>query len=170
MKVKLVKQGDRWVLYNEDGSKMALSTESPYNKLSIKNCEEIQRGYDLDELALTHADLKLIDDDERYYQGHKCDKHDSFIEGFQKALEILGDKKFSEDDLRLAMHFGKFGEANSQTTTIGFIKSLQQTEWDVEICCYIGNGDKESDSFKDPLVTNTGIPKLDDGCLILRRI
>ena len=68
------------------------------------------------------------------------------------------------------MHFGKFGEANSQTTTIGFIKSLQQTEWDVEICCYIGNGDKESDSFKDPLVTNTGIPKLDDGCLILRRI
>ena len=52
-----------------------------------------------------------------------------------------------------------------------YIQSLQQTEWDVEICCYIGNGDKESDSFKDPLVTNTGIPKLDeDGCLILRRI
>ena len=165
MKVKLVKQGDRWVLYNEDGSKMALSTESPYNKLSIKNCEEIQRGYDLDDLAKIEYPICEVWNDEE-----ALIRELAFKKGFQKALEILGDKKFSEDDLRLAMHFGKFGEANSQTTTIGFIKSLQQTEWDVEICCYIGNGDKESDSFKDPLVTNTGIPKLDDGCLILRRI
>jgi hypothetical protein len=47
----------------------------------------------------------------------------------------------------------------------------QSTEIEVDVRCWIGNGDKESDSFKDPLVTNTGIPKLDDdGCLILRRI
>ena len=47
---------------------------------------------------------------------------------------------------------------------------FQDNEWEVEICCYIGNGDKESDSFKDRIVTNTGIPKLDDnGCLILKR-
>jgi hypothetical protein len=43
-------------------------------------------------------------------------------------------------------------------------------EWDIEVCCYLGNGDKESDSFKDRFVTNTGIPKLDaNGCLILKR-
>jgi len=51
------------------------------------------------------------------------------------------------------------------------IQSLQQpTEIEVEIRCYVGNGDKESDSFNDPLVTNTGIPKLDEnGCLILKK-
>ena len=50
-------------------------------------------------------------------------------------------------------------------------QSLQQpTEIEVDIRCYIGNGDKESDSFKEPLVTNTGIPKLDEnGCLILKK-
>ena len=51
MKGKLNKQGDRWVLYNEDSSKIALSTESPFYKLSLKNCEAIENGYDLDEMA-----------------------------------------------------------------------------------------------------------------------
>jgi hypothetical protein len=51
----------------------------------------------------------------------------------------------------------------------GYIQ--QPTEIEVEIRCYIGNGDKESNSFKDPLVTNTGIPKLDENnCLILRKL
>ena len=91
----LKKLGDEYKLYSHD-SCIATTHESPYKKLSIKNCEAIANGYDLYELT--------------------------------------------------------------------------QTEWDVEICCYIGNGDKELDSFKDPLVTNTGIPKLDsDGCLILKR-
>ena len=51
MKGKLNKQGDRWVLYNEDSSKIALSTESPFYKLSLKNCEAIANGYDLDEVV-----------------------------------------------------------------------------------------------------------------------
>jgi hypothetical protein len=77
-------------------------------------------------------------------------------------MEILGDKKFSEDDLRLAMHFGKFGETNNQTTTIGFIKSLQQTEWDVEI-------DVLMTEREGGVVIET--PKLDsEGCLILKRL
>ena len=50
------------------------------------------------------------------------------------------------------------------------ISNLELNEIEVEIRCYIGNGNKESDSFKDPLVTNTGIPKLDEnGCLILKK-
>ncbi len=64
--------------------------------------------------------------------------------------------------------FGKLSKENCDEI-FGYIQ--QPTEIEVEIRCYIGNGDKESDSFKDPLVTNTGIPKLDaDGCLILRKL
>jgi hypothetical protein len=166
MKTKLVKQGDRWVLYNEDGSKMALSTESPYNKLSKENCDDIFGVVDVDKFSHEHCDRLYHEGDINWerYRIH-------FKEGFDKAMELNKDKLFTENDLRLAMHFGKFGEGNGQTTTIGFIKSLQPTEIEVEICCYIGNGDKESDSFKEPLVTNTGIPKLDEnGCLILKRI
>jgi hypothetical protein len=171
MKTKLVKQGDRWVLYNEDGSKMALSTESPYNKLSKENCDEIFGVVDVGKLALEECNntdpLRL--DSQKYKQDPYF--RIGFLKGYNKAMELNKDKLFTENDLRLAMHFGKFGEGNGQTTTIGFIKSLQPTEIEVEICCYIGNGDKESDSFKEPLVTNTGIPKLDEnGCLILKRI
>ena len=88
----------------------------------------------------------------------------AFAMGFCEALKILGDKKFSEDDLRLAMHFGKFGETNNQTTTIGFIKSLQQTEWDVEIETNQIPADRAPGGWDIS-------PKLDsDGNLILRRI
>jgi hypothetical protein len=98
---------------------------------------------------------------------------------FQKALALMGDKKFSEEDVRNAMERVWYWHEDNQDKDCPtlyelipkHIQSLQRTEWDVDVCCYIGNGDKESDSFKDPLVTNTGIPKLDaNGCLILRRI
>ena len=46
MGVNLVKQGDRWVLYNEDGSKMSSSSPNSMGKLSVKNYEAIERGYD----------------------------------------------------------------------------------------------------------------------------
>ena len=52
MKGKLNKQGDRWVLYNEDGSKIALSTESPFKKLSIKNCQAIELASPTEEYIL----------------------------------------------------------------------------------------------------------------------
>jgi hypothetical protein len=51
MKAELVKRQDRWDLYGEDGSKIASSAPNPFKRLSIKNCEAIANGYDLDELA-----------------------------------------------------------------------------------------------------------------------
>ena len=51
MKAELVKRQDRWDLYGEDGSKIASSAPNPFKRLSIKNCEAIELGYDLDELA-----------------------------------------------------------------------------------------------------------------------
>ncbi len=145
-------------------------------KLSIKNCEAIANGYDLDELI--SVELKKLPyekhvDDGQFNDGQLAGFELGAEWGFQKALEILADKKFSEIDLYRAF---SINSAGNNTTMRNFFEQtvlpmFNDNAWLVEICCYIGNGDKESDSFKDPIVTNTGIPKLDEnGCLILRRI
>ena len=122
----------------DDGYTLGTSRESQYNKLSIKNCQAIERGYDLDELAEKHYDVHIK-------RGHT--KEDSlqrkidFILGFQKALEILGDKKFSGDDIRKAYttgwnscnNFTGYDENQEFIELPDCIQSLQQTEWDVEI-------------------------------------
>jgi hypothetical protein len=77
------------------------------------------------------------------------------------------------NDIRKSVNTSVYlgGTTSNTLMSIATEQSLQQpTEIEVEVCCYIGNGDKESDSFKDPLVTNTGIPKLDENdCLILKK-
>ena len=125
-------------------------------KLSLKNCEAIENGYDLDELAYEY-DLDAI---ENVYGQVKA-----FKAGFQKALEILGDKKFSEEDVKnVYLNSFKhewFGDC---------IKSLQQTEWDVEIEMEKEVGTKLHDDGREFFWTDGTKPKLDsDGCLILRR-
>ena len=165
MKGKLNKQGDRWVLYNEDSSKIALSTESPFYKLSLKNCESIANGYDLMMLA--------EEDSNKYYDVKTTDWHcnyNGFFGGFQKALEILGDKKFSEEDMGRIMVYGyDKSTENEYLSRIPFdeyIRSLQQTQWDVEIVTkpYI----EVSEGFN---LESKREPTLDaDSCLILKRI
>ena len=148
------------------------STLNGKNKLSLKNCQEIENGYDLDELAMGY-DL--------YENINFVGQMRAFKAGFQKALEILGDKKFSEFNLRigcssllnLEKEEGELSEVFTEKQyrhIDNYIQSLQQTEWDVEICCYVANANDDLDSFNSPLITNTGIPKLDaNGCLILKR-
>ena len=136
-------------------------------KLSVKNCEAVANGYDLDKLA-----------EKEYFDG--CDNTDRsseiyrriFKEGFQKALEILGDKKFSEEDILKTIELSREGivvtrisewetEKEFDYNETQIIQSLQQTEWDVEI-----------------VTEDTGLGanvsrkrKLDkDRCLILKRI
>ena len=113
--------------------------------LSIKNCQAIENGYDLDEL------FNKVDESIDY---HEFD-FTSFRLGIETILELMGDKKFSEDDLM---------EAYSRGQTNSPIQSLQQTQWDVEVVMV-------------PAMSNNGnvyygdIPKLDaDGCLTLKRI
>ena len=43
----LKKLGDEYKLYSHD-SCIATTHESPYKKLSLKNCQAIESGYDLD--------------------------------------------------------------------------------------------------------------------------
>lgn len=183
MKAQLVKRQDRWDLYAEDGSKIGSSAPNPMNKLSIKNCQAIELGYDLNELAREVCNITdpLRLDSQKYKQDPYFKI--GFVKGFQKALEILGDKNFSVEDIQNVIDSNNDSlvyQTVSENGDISFcldedvlIQSLQQTEWDVEVCCYVDNIDGwlDADSFNSPHITSTGIPKLDsDGCLILKRV
>ena len=151
MKGKLIKTDLNYILEDDKGVVIAsTSLKKEGLSLSPKNCREIERGYDLDELVKRE-----------YLDGYDTTElcRNAFKDGFQKALEILGDKKFSEEQLRES-----FLHVQNDPTFDDFIQSLQQTEWDVEVVTV-------------PALSNNGnvyygdIPKLDaDGCLILKRI
>ena len=163
MRNNLVKQGDRWVLYDEDGSKIALSTESPFKKLSKQNCEAIVNGYDLGELAMGY-DL--------YENINFVGQTRAYKAGFQKALEILGDKKFTLEEMMNC--WNKALKFQDHKETLGeHIQSLQQTEFDVEIEMEnsLSNGYKnQPDNIIGFMAEYKSVPKLDsEGCLILKR-
>ena len=185
MEAKLIKKSENYYELYEVRINLTLligSTDSErkidvYGKdahklLSLSNCQAIELGYDLDELAREnnkhHKRLGTVIDKlplltaalrQGYTEGYK--------EGFQKALSILGDKKFSEEDIKKAILL------SMKYNDVGVIQSLQQTEWDVEICnimdC-IGGNPCNGTSFECNHCTNIGEPKLDaDGCIILKR-
>jgi hypothetical protein len=100
------------------------------------------------------------------------------MRGFKKALEILGDKKYSEEDVLKELNklntmpnsiLDTFTDDGEMVTMKWFEQSLQQTEWYVSVEI-------------EQLVTFTSMPKegekrlsekpkLDsNGCLILKRI
>lgn len=143
MKVKLIKTGKEYLLKGLKGETLAISSGSTKGRmLSLSNCQAIERGYDLEELAASAADN--YDSSGNWHVAHELYK-----EGFQKALETLGDKKFSEEELKLAF----FHVQNEPTFTV-FKESLQQTEW----YCIVFVDDKT----KEPLLDN-------EGNLILKR-
>lgn len=164
MEGRLKKIGNEYKLYAQDDSCIATSWHSPYQRLSKKNCDAIENGYDLDDLA-----------DEIYFDG--CDNTNRsaeiyrriFKEGFQKALEILGDKKFSEKDMMQAIITTQVSDSiKNNDDRLELIQSLQQTEWDCIVEMeqdYLKWKQSDIEDIKDCLV-----PKLDaEGCLILKR-
>ena len=163
MKAKLVKHASGYILFDEKGIQIGATpnvlSNDTFSKLSLKNCQAIERGYDLDELAMEICDC----------EANECDIRDEFKKGFQKALEILGDRKFSEEDV-LEISWELFRDNPNIKKFSDFkkcfeehIQSLQQTEWDVEVEMeYIGR--IKMNKFHEMK------PKLDaDGCLILKR-
>jgi hypothetical protein len=173
MKGKLYKENDSYTLFVDGkifGDTRGHHLSSITNTLSVKNCREIERGYDLDELVKRE-----------YLDGYDTTElcRTAFKDGFQKALEILGDKKFSEEDIEKAIEFGhKTYHSWKDRNEEKFIQSLQQTEWEVDIEMeYVGecNGNNDEGCFQDSSGHNCGCfkrkPKLDaTGCLILKRI
>jgi hypothetical protein len=157
MKAELVKRQDRWDLYGEDGSKIASSAPNPMGKLSIKNCEAIANSYDLDELTnrafdnMEYHSTVTPHEEKQFKLGYRV--------AFREALEILGDKKFSEKDMKLSYNANEEGWVSFNA----FMEDLlQQTEWDVEI-------DVLMTEREGGVVIET--PKLDsNGNLILKRI
>ena len=152
-------------------------------QLSLSNCQAIERGYDLDELAedwCMKPEKKWSNNDNEV-----GDNYGSFKVGFQKALEVNSDKRFTFKEMvdcwNKALNFQEHKE------TLGdYMQSLQQTEWDVEI--EMGNTPiwEDSDVQGHVVCKKCGEwnesqiipynckcvskPKLDEnGCLILKR-
>lgn len=139
-------------------------------KLSLKNCQAIERGYDLDELAIEC--MKNTINQETGGDNHKLSLMLGFQKGFQKALELMGDKKFSEEDLDNFRKFQIQEQNFSKSCLDVWLKSLQQTEWCVEIVeedskvveshIWDGSNDGELTWKKQPLFDA-------NGCLILNK-
>ena len=154
--MELIKRDDRFDLYNEDGHKIASTLDGCVNKLSLKNCQAIDNGYDLDELAIEY--FKQIHMGFGIIEAYKV--------GFQKSIELNKNKLFTLEDMmncwNKALTFQDHKELFGH-----HIQSLKQTEWEVEI---------EMDTINDGLdemaqPQYAKIPKLDvDGCIILKRI
>ena len=132
MKAKLIKRynGEFYLRHTE-------GEITSHHELSLKNCQAIERGYDLDELAERHHKLAYI---QAYNPDIAPYVEADYKAGFQKALEILGDRKFTEEDVRKAMdmitHIEEWdGDRafGSKYTEDEIIQSLQQNEWEVEI-------------------------------------
>ena len=151
MKGKLIKTDVNFLLEDDKGVVIASTSLNKEGlSLSQKNCQAIENGYGLDELAMGY-DL--------YENINFVGQMRAYKAGFQKALELMGDKKFSEEDMRMA-----FFHVQNEPTFDEYIQSLQKTEWDVEVVMV-------------PAMSNNGnvyygdIPKLDEnGYLILKRI
>ena len=169
MKAKLIKTIDeQGVMYSLSGDNL------PENYvLSDKNCQSIERGFDLDELADEYCNKIPF----TLYE------QEIFKDGFQKAVELMGDKKFSDDQLKQSLwglgHVlfhncqNGFAEGEPQKYIDSIIQSLQQTEWDVEIL-EIENDEVYSVSENMKVAHNKAFDgvlfKYDaDGCLILKR-
>jgi hypothetical protein len=158
MKAKLIKDNDGyWLDISDNGITKRPLTD--FGQLSIQNCEAIANGYDLDELANDHWD-----------EDRQLNDPKSFRDGFQKALEILGDKKFSKEDMFEAVMFGcSFEDPGIEgIETYNELKDLvitrnTQTEWDVEVEQELIQSSIQGEAIWEL--------KLDtDGCLILKRI
>ena len=170
MKAKLIKDNDGyWLDISDDGITKRPLTD--FGQLSIKNCEAIANGYDLDELVKTT--FPSLENCGVYLWMSETDRNrqrSAFIKGFQKALEILGDKKFSINEvvelckILMSNPFETSGKTYQELTD-NYIQSLQQTEWDVEV---------EKENVMHDYNGNISLGakfKLDaDGCLILKRI
>lgn len=175
MKAKLIKVDDIFYIIKD------LNGELIEGNLSLKNCQSIERGYDLDELAKNeYRNFPSRANGEKILtrwgeDQHATKKQKAYKKGFMKALELMGDKKFSEVDM---LNFGEYvwkhgGRERSMNQLLNDCKAPQQTEWDVEIVM------EEAGIQLSPNVTSvedsdyvvtTQKPKLDeDGCIILKK-
>jgi len=155
-------------LYDSDGDIVASNNpKTPTaKKLSLKNCEAIANGYDL---------VELFDEVDESIDYQEFD-FSSFKLGFKKAIELLGDKKYTETDLYRAF---LINSAGNNTTLRNFFEQtvlpmFHYNEWDVEIVydrdCYSSDGRCDKSTMANCIIcTPITYLKDADGCLILKR-
>lgn len=184
MEGKLRKRDEHYFFWSSDWNPdkeegfVANTTNLLPTKLSIKNCQSIENGYDLDELVnrafdnMGYHSTVTPHEEKQFKLGYKI--------AFREALEILSDKKFSEKDMGKLHNMimanivvRPYQNVYDPVPTEKYINSLQQTEWDVEIEMEnsLTNGYKnQPDDVYGFIAEYKSVPKLDaDGCLILRR-
>jgi len=180
MKARLIKKDGHYDLYVES---IGLYTSTYQwttngNLLSIENCQAIERGYYLDELAKNYLLNKWLpntnqEDRELWYLTNDWSKGVvTIIKNFH--IELMGDKKFTEGDIIKAME----SMANLLPLSMidNYVQSLQQTEWDVEIVEEPADLAFYESGNRFPIDANLPDrfkykPKLDaDECLILKTI
>jgi hypothetical protein len=152
MEAKLIKDKhiDDFYYLKIDINTYATTDKESFRVLSLKNCQAIERGYDLDEL------------DEKACPDVISSAHSAFKAGFQKALELNNTKLYTLEDMMNC--WNKALKFQDHKETLGeHIQSIQQTEWDVEI---------EMENVMHDYNGNISLGakfKLDaDGCLILK--
>jgi len=163
MKYKLIKTTKGYSLLDSAEDVIATTQDKPNEvikyQLSLKNCEAIENGYDLDQLGMDYASTIY---DGRTESIRFNGAHIDFMKGFQKALEILGDKKFSEGDM---LECWNTAAQTISISWVNFMESIEPNEWDVEIVTRPYTEVGEGFVLKEKRE-----PKLDDnGCLILKR-
>ena len=206
MKAKLIKTVDGYELFTQGFLKGSTNhgpieslniEEGPIRyKLSPKNCQAIELDYDLDEIAEQEFpydfDCPLFETLGITEKSHKSILigmlQGTLQKGFQKAIELMGDKKFSEDFLKrmcsISFNFYKRNDLSDcelekewENWLKSSIQPLQQTEWDVEIEMKnvidetkIVGAIKGVKGSGNKITTYKQIPKLNaDRCLILKR-
>jgi hypothetical protein len=187
MKAKLIKKDEHYFLEVEPYTLSTLQRHTlianTFDKpkghilqLSIKNCEAIEHGYDLDELA--RDGVKFHEQDEI----HRPNSEHLYKKGFQKAIELMGDKKFSEDYLKrmcsISFNFYKRNDLSDSEleeewenwlkNTIQSSQQPKEIEVEIEMECL----DPNCDGIDKKGVCIPGDkPKLDSqGCLILKHV
>jgi hypothetical protein len=188
MKAKLIKTGNEYLLRDSEEEALAITHGSVRGrKLSHKNCDEIFGVVDVEKLAGQEVFQEYYDwGGEVFSEDYLISKRLHFIEGFNKAMELNGDKLFTLEDMLNAYMEGTndgaqfeslmdydsedFDEAHefAEEAEKEFRESLQQpTEIEVEIemeTCSMNPLDLDCDEIIER-------PKLDsEGCLILKKI
>lgn len=173
MEGKLIKEifgGQVCYTLFKDGEKTPYAKDGKghgYMLLSVKNCEEIENGYYIEDLV----DEKFKPSDKSIYGFNNWDFflfEAGFKKGFQKALEILGDKKFNYDHLDKMFTCGKLYQdsKNEAYCFDNVLSKFEKNEWDVEIVTKPYT--EVSEGFN---LAPKREPKLDENnCLILKPI
>lgn len=161
MKTKLIKVEEGYLLIdvnNSNDDRLSVIASYPFNedveKLSLKNCQAVENGYDVIDLAERNS---------------KYNEED-WISGFLFAINLMSDKKFSEYQVRKALSMSRDrsrGEfIHSFQTILDAVGLMQQTGWDVEIETIeygLGNDEAGRPVFETRFLLDK------DGCLILKR-